>query len=95
MPRLVDSRGERMKEALGREQFELAIQAVVGGKVIANSIGKGGSYSDMTRRLLVKLEHAFPMQITKGVSYGGTSLIRNIPPLGPYSRPMPGALWWS
>ena len=43
MPRLVDSRGERMKEALGREQFELAIQAVVGGKVIANSIGKGGA----------------------------------------------------
>ena len=31
--------------------------------------------------------------------YRGTSLIRNSPPLGPYrgpySRPMPRALWWS
>ena len=26
--------------------------------------------------------------------YRGTSLIRNNPPVGPYSRPMPGALWW-
>ena len=25
----------------------------------------------------------------------GTSLIRNCPPLGPYSRPMPRPLWWS
>ena len=30
-----------------------------------------------------------------GRGYRGTSLIRNNPPLGPYSRPMPGALWWS
>ena len=27
--------------------------------------------------------------------YRGTSLKRNRPPLGPYSRPMPRALWWS
>ena len=27
--------------------------------------------------------------------YRGTSLIRNCPPLGPYSRPVPRALWWS
>ena len=27
--------------------------------------------------------------------YRGTSLIRNRPTLGPYSRPMPGALWLS
>ena len=26
--------------------------------------------------------------------YRGTSLIRNTPPVGPYSRPRPGALWW-
>ena len=26
--------------------------------------------------------------------YGGTSLIRNRRPLGPYSRTMPRALWW-
>ena len=26
--------------------------------------------------------------------YRGTSLIRNIAPLGPYSRTMPRALWW-
>ena len=26
--------------------------------------------------------------------YRGTSLIRNSPPLGPYSRPMPRNLWW-
>ena len=25
----------------------------------------------------------------------GTSLIRNSPAQGPYSRPMPRALWWS
>ena len=25
----------------------------------------------------------------------GTSLIRNNPTLGPYSRPVPRALWWS
>jgi len=28
-------------------------------------------------------------------SYRGTSLIRNRHPLGPYSRPMHRALWWS
>ena len=28
-------------------------------------------------------------------SYRGTSLIRNCPPLGTYSRAMPRALWWS
>ena len=28
-------------------------------------------------------------------AYRGTSLIRNSTPLGPYSRTMPGALWWS
>ena len=27
--------------------------------------------------------------------YRGTSLIRNNPSLGPYSRLMPRALWWS
>ena len=27
--------------------------------------------------------------------YRGTSLIRNRPLLGPFSRAMPGALWWS
>ena len=27
--------------------------------------------------------------------YRGTSLIRNNPPLGPYGRPMPRALWRS
>ena len=27
--------------------------------------------------------------------YRGTSLIRNSTPRGPYSRPMPRALWWS
>ena len=30
-----------------------------------------------------------------GPSYRGTSLIRNSAPLGPYSRTMPRALWWS
>ena len=28
-------------------------------------------------------------------SYRGSSLIRNRPTLGPYSRPTPRALWWS
>ena len=27
--------------------------------------------------------------------YRGTSLIRNTPLLGPYSRTIPGVLWWS
>ena len=31
----------------------------------------------------------------RGWLYRGTSLIRNSAPLGPYSRTMPGALWWS
>ena len=33
-----------------------------------------------------------------GVAFGvyrGTSLIRNRRPLGPYSRTMPRAIWWS
>jgi len=29
-----------------------------------------------------------------GLSYRGTSLIRNSTHLGPYSRTMPRALWW-
>ena len=33
--------------------------------------------------------HSAPQRL-----YRGTSLIRNHPPLGPYSRPMPRALWW-
>ena len=28
-------------------------------------------------------------------AYRGTSPIRKHPPLGPFSRPMPRALWWS
>ena len=38
------------------------------------------------------------VQITSlggGRAYRGTSLIRNSPPLGPYSMPVPRALWWS
>jgi len=34
------------------------------------------------------------LRVALGV-YGGTSLIRKRPPLGPYSRPMPRALRWS
>ena len=30
-----------------------------------------------------------------GSRYTGTSLIKNSAPLGPYSRPMPRAMWWS
>jgi hypothetical protein len=29
------------------------------------------------------------------MDYRGNSLIRNIAPIGPYSRTMPRALWWS
>ena len=29
------------------------------------------------------------------IMYRGTSLTRNSPPLGPYSRTKPRALWWS
>ena len=27
--------------------------------------------------------------------YRGTSLVRNIPPVGPYRSPMPMDIWWS
>jgi len=27
--------------------------------------------------------------------YRGTSLIRNTPPLGPYSKTLPRVIWWS
>ena len=33
--------------------------------------------------------------ITYSVVYRSTSLKRNCFPLGPYSKPMPRALWWS
>jgi len=32
---------------------------------------------------------------THPAGYRGTSLIRNIAPLGPFSRNMPRAIWWS
>jgi len=32
-------------------------------------------------------------QVLSPNPYRGTSLIRNTPPVGPYSRPMPIALW--
>ena len=35
-----------------------------------------------------------PLDLFVG-EYRSTSLIRNNPPLGPYRRPMPRALWWS
>ena len=31
---------------------------------------------------------------TRRMAHRGTSLIRNCTPLGPYSRPIPRALWW-
>ena len=31
----------------------------------------------------------------KSRTYRGISLVRNSAPQGPYSRTMPGALWWS
>ena len=30
----------------------------------------------------------------EGLGVRGASLMRNCPPLGPYSRHMPRALWW-
>jgi len=39
--------------------------------------------------------HAAVMVSIKVSLYRGTSLIRNSAPLGPYSRAMPRALWWS
>ena len=47
------------------------------------------------------LEEALQNEETNNVKanevppYRGTSLIRNSSPLGPYSRLMPRALWWS
>ena len=34
-------------------------------------------------------------RLAGGVMYTGISLIRNLLPLGPYSRPVARALWWS
>ena len=39
----------------------------------------------------IRLLHA----IEPHAQYGGTSLIRHSAPLGPYSRNLPRALWWS
>jgi len=42
--------------------------------------------------------NAFPLRVDSLIpasTYRGTSLIKNSHPLGPYSRPMPRALWWS
>ena len=41
---------------------------------------------------------AKPLLVKRGLGFGvcrGTSLIRYSPLLGPYSRPMPRALWWT
>ena len=35
------------------------------------------------------------VQVSIPTTHKGTSIIRNRLPLGPYSRPMPRALWWS
>ena len=40
-------------------------------------------------------ENALAVSATLTLPYRGTSLIRNNAPLGPYSRTMPMALWWS
>ena len=34
-------------------------------------------------------------KVSRWTYRGTSSLIRNSPPLGPYGRPMPRALWWS
>ena len=37
----------------------------------------------------------YPCRLLLSANHRVTSLIRNRPPLGPYSRDMPGPLWWS
>jgi len=39
--------------------------------------------------------HASARVVWVELGYRGTWLIRNDPTPGPYSRPMPRALWWS
>ena len=47
------------------------------------------------RVALVRFRHILVHLFQGYRVYRGTSLIRNITPLGPYSRTMPRALWWS
>ena len=42
-----------------------------------------------------EMEEPFPTRAIWQLSYRDTSLIRNSADLGPYSRAMPRALWWS
>ena len=41
--------------------------------------------------------HCWEIRVSLRVNsiYRGTSLVRNTPPVGPYSSPMPRHLWWS
>ena len=41
-------------------------------------------------------QEVLPTILSRGAThYRGTWLIRNNPPLGPFSRTMPRAIWWS
>ena len=52
--------------------------------------GTGGWVEGLGFRVWAQAEERWAVS-----QYMGASLIRNNPPLGTYSRPMPRALWWS
>ena len=57
-------------------------------------------HSTLGSRVIKKKQRSFLVWLTPSGSenmrmYRGTSLIRNTPLLGPYSRTIPRVLWWS
>ena len=61
-------------------------------------VGRGdgsAGFSVLGFRVSCSVAGGFCAAATFQEGYRGTSHIRNNPPLGPYSRLMPRALWWS
>jgi len=50
---------------------------------------------EVTENNSTLVEFTSDFSVRSFLGYRGTSLVRNRRPLGPYSSPMPGALWWS
>ena len=76
---------KRFRRGLVFKAHRLLYHSTLGWRVIKKKKTRATRPSDVRRGLLARM----------GGVYRGTSLIRNSPPLGPCSRPMPRALWWS
>ena len=76
----------------GRDQFWLV--ACFPGKIPIIKLETAQRLLEHEDRQAVGV-YSRPAPMGRGSPYRGTSLIRNRPHLGPYSRPMPRALRWS